>query len=93
MESRGGTIKIMVKFIAEILYSLPHGDDGRQYFFTMDNLHSHHSEKIRNMIKVAVHRLAFRALYWAVPGPIEYVFNTIKLLLIINILEFKIRTI
>ena len=30
------------------------------------------------MIEAAGHRFVFRALYWAVDGPIEYVFNTIQ---------------
>ena len=88
----GTTVEIMVDFIEEILESLPHGDEGRRYCFTMDNLHSHHSEQIRNMIEVAGHRLAFRAPYWAVDGPIEYVFNSIQNELTINMPRIKNAT-
>ena len=85
----GTTVEVMVEFIGEILETLPHGDEGRRYCFTMDNLTSHHHARIRNMIEAAGHRLAFRAPYWAVDGPIEYVFNTIQNMLTINMHRIK----
>ena len=74
----------MVTFIGEILDTLPHGDEGRRYCFIMDNLYSHRAPQVRNMIDAAGHRLVFRAPYWAVDGPIEYIFNTIQNTLTIN---------
>ena len=85
----GTTVEVMVEFIGEILSTLPHGDLGRRYCFTMDNLLSHHSPQIRNMIEAAGHRLVFRAPYWAVDGPIEYIFNTIQNALKINMPRIK----
>jgi hypothetical protein len=46
--------------------------------FTMDNLVVHHHQIIAQMIFARGHRLAFRAPYYPVDGPIEYVFNTIQ---------------
>ena len=80
----GTTVEVMVTFIGEILDTLPHGDEGRRYCFIMDNLYSHHAPQVRNMINAAGHRLVFHAPYWAVDGPIEYIFNTIQNTLTIN---------
>ena len=45
---------------------------------------SHHNAQMATIIFNAGHRLAFRAPYYPVDGPIEYVFNTIQFLLQIN---------
>ena len=50
---------------------------GRLFCFTMDNLNSHKNPMVLNLITGAGHRYLFRAPYWSVDGPIEYVFNTI----------------
>lgn len=74
-----GTTEIrFYNFIRSILDDLPHGDEGRRYCFTMDNLAAHHSPIVSALIYERGHRLAFRAPYYPVDGPIEYVFNTIQ---------------
>jgi hypothetical protein len=44
----------------------------------MDNLLAHHNQMVVQMIYAQGHRIVFRAPYWPVDGPIEYVFNTIE---------------
>ena len=56
----------------------------RRRMFNMDNLSLHHSLQTATIIHNAGHRLAFRAPYYSVDGPIEYVFNTIQCALRIN---------
>jgi transposase len=51
----------------------------------MDNLNSHHNALVTQLIYNAGHKLAFRAPYYAVDGPIEYVFNTLQNYLRINL--------
>lgn len=74
----GTTEERFYGFIEGILNELPHGDLGRRYCFTMDNLSSHHSAAVAALIHLHGHRLAFRAPYYPIDGPIEYVFNTIQ---------------
>ena len=45
---------------------------------------SHHNVQMKAIIRNAGHRIAFRAPYYPVDGPIEYVFNTIQGILRIN---------
>jgi transposase len=45
---------------------------------TSYNLTSHRSALIRQLIFAKGHRVVFRAPYYPVDGPIEYVFNTIQ---------------
>jgi hypothetical protein len=44
----------------------------------MDNLVTHRHPIIAQMIIAAGHRIVYRAPYYPVDGPIEYVFNTIQ---------------
>ena len=74
----GTTIEKMIDFVTTILNSLPHGNAGRRYCFTMDNLNAHHNRAVAALIHAAGHRLIFRAPYYPVDGPIEYVFNTLQ---------------
>jgi transposase len=69
------------EFIEWILNDIGHADPAngiRQRCFTMDNLYVHHNPLIAQMIFAKGHRLAFRAPYYPVDGPIEYVFNTLQ---------------
>jgi hypothetical protein len=50
----------------------------------MDNFNSHHNRQMSALIFAAGHRLAFRAPYYPVDGPIELVFNTVQNFLVIN---------
>ena len=74
----------MVKFVRHILVDIGLGTNDRRRTFTMDNLSSHHGLQMATIIHNAGHRLAFRAPYYPVDGPIEYVFNTIQCALRIN---------
>ena len=80
----GTTNDKMIEFIREILDTIGPGTPQRRRCFTMDNLTSHHNRQIAAMIHAAGHRLVFRAPYYAVDGPIEYVFNTLQVYLRIN---------
>ena len=42
----------------------------------MDNLNIHHNPIVLGLITGRGHRYLFRAPYWSVDGPMEYVFNT-----------------
>ena len=44
----------------------------------MDNLNTHRNQIVAAMINIHGHRIVFRAPYYPVDGPIEYVFNTIQ---------------
>ena len=82
MWSDGGTtIDRFEEFIEEIIDGLERVAPGRRFCFIMDNLSAHKNARIKNLIYGHGHRLAFRAPYYAVDGPIEYVFNTIQCLL------------
>ena len=50
---------------------------GRSFCFTMDNLNIHHSQMLLQLIEDRGHRYLFRAPYWSVDGPMEYV-NTVN---------------
>jgi len=43
----------------------------------MDNLNTHKHPMVLGLITGRGHRYLFRAHYWSVDGPMEYVFNTI----------------
>ena len=57
-------------------------DLNRIFFFTADNLNVHHDPNICDLITRNGHRYLFRAPYWAIDGPMEYIFNTIHVLLL-----------
>jgi len=78
----GTTGERMIDFVKRILdqiKTLP--DKDRRFCFVMDNLRSHHNTQMAAIIISAGHRLVFRAPYYPIDGPIEYVFNTIQGLL------------
>mmetsp|Transcript_21198 Transcript_21198/g.21603 ORF Transcript_21198/g.21603 Transcript_21198/m.21603 type:complete len:85 (-) Transcript_21198:203-457(-) len=50
----------------------------------MDNLNTHHNAVILGEFQARSHRYCFRAPYYPVDGPIEYVFNTIE-----NALQYR----
>ncbi len=54
----------------------------RQFCFTMDNLNIHHSPIITGIVLGQVHRILIRAPYWSVDGPMEYIFNSIHIFLL-----------
>jgi transposase len=65
-------------FIQEILDDIGPGTPERRRCFLMDNLITHRHPIIAQMIMAAGHRIVYRAPYYPVDGPIEYVFNTIQ---------------
>jgi transposase len=83
----GTTIVDFAGFIQMILDSIPPGNAERRRCFIMDNLSAHQSIVISQIIRDAGHRLAFRAPYHPVDGPIEYLFNTIQQALTMKLYE------
>ena len=56
---------------------------GRSFCFTMDNLNIHHSKNLLERFEERGHRYLFRAPYWSVDRPMEYIFNTGHVFLLI----------
>ena len=82
-QEEGGTnLFRMYTFIERIIDQLAIDWPGRSFCFTMDNLNIHHNPVLLQMIASRGHRYLFRAPYWSVDGPMEYVFNTIHTLLL-----------
>jgi hypothetical protein len=79
LSMRPGTdLQFFIDFIQEILNDIGPGTAQRRRCFLMDNLVTHHHPLISQMIITAGHRISYRAPYYPVDGPIEYVFNTIQ---------------
>jgi hypothetical protein len=79
LSMRPGTdLQFFIDFIQEILNDIGPGTAHRRRCFIMDNLVTHHHPLISQMIITAGHRISYRAPYYPVDGPIEYVFNTIQ---------------
>ena len=78
----GTTNEKFSRFINRICEDLPHG---RSFTFTMDNLNSHKSVAVQNIIFHYGHTVVYRAPYYACDGPIEYIFNTIQSILRSNL--------
>ena len=75
----GTTGNRMIDFVRRIVEDLATIQvKDRRFCFIMDNLRSHHSQHMSAIIIAAGHRIVFRAPYYPVDGPIEYVFNTIQ---------------
>ena len=71
-----------VAFIVNVvLEDIGHATPERRYCFTMDNLAAHKNAAVAALIHGHGHRLVFRAPYYPMDGPIEYVFNTLQGLL------------
>jgi hypothetical protein len=82
-QEEGGTnLYRMYRFIESIIDQLAVDWPGRSFCFTMDNLNVHHSPVLLNLIVNHGQRYLFRAPYWSVDGPMEYIFNTIHNLLL-----------
>ena len=79
MWTNGGTTnELFIDFIEHILSTLPHGNEGRRYVFTMDNLTAHLNGQAIALIHEHGHRICFRAPYCPIDGAIEYVFYTLQ---------------
>merc|ERR1712129_491320 len=77
----GTTIDRVIDFIQQILNDIGHATPNNIFCFTMDNLNSHRNPAVIALIYQYGHRVCFRAPYWAVDGPIEYVFNSLQSLI------------
>lgn len=71
-------------FIERILQWLTQYRPNSSYCFTADNLNVHHDQRILDLIERHGHKYLFRAPYWAIDGPMEYVFNTLHVHLLMN---------
>jgi len=77
-QEEGGTdVYKVYTFFRRVIDRLTIDHPGRSFCFTMDNLNTHKNPMVLNLITGEGHRYLFRAHYWSVDGPIEYVFNTI----------------
>ena len=72
------TNDLFVEFIEHLMNLLPHGNEGRRYCITMDNLNAHWNPQVLALIADHGHRVCFRAPYYPIEGAIEYMFNTLQ---------------
>ncbi len=86
-ENEGTTIQRYRDFIQRIIVEVGPGTPQRRRCFTMDNLNVHRNPVVSNLILQAGHRILFRAPYYPVDGPIEYVFNTLQCMLCVYMRE------
>jgi hypothetical protein len=85
LEQRPGTdIHFFYDFIRDMIDQIGPGAPGNRRCFTMDNLTAHKHPTVLNLILTSGHRFAFRAPYYPVDGPIEYVFHTVQYQLTLN---------
>ena len=77
----GTTITRFLEFVQEILNMIGPATEEIFYVFTMDNLNSHRNVAVIALIHLYGHGVVFRAPYWPVDGPIEFVFNTLQTLI------------
>eukprot|EP00545_Synedropsis_sp_CCMP1620_P011708 CAMPEP_0119007346 /NCGR_PEP_ID=MMETSP1176-20130426/2950_1 /TAXON_ID=265551 /ORGANISM="Synedropsis recta cf, Strain CCMP1620" /LENGTH=368 /DNA_ID=CAMNT_0006959473 /DNA_START=77 /DNA_END=1183 /DNA_ORIENTATION=+ len=80
MDTRPGTtVTTFYEFMRDMIHDLgPGWLPGNRRCFTMDNLLAHKHPLVLQLIQQNGHRFVFRAPYYPVDGPIEYVFNTIE---------------
>ena len=74
----GTTNERFIDFIEHVVSTLPHGDLGRRFCFTMDNLNAHQNGQVLTIIADHGHRVCFRAPYCPIDGAIKYVLNTLQ---------------
>ena len=74
----GTTNERFIDFMEYLMNSLPHGDEGRRFCITMDNLNAHLNGQVLALIADRGHKICFRAPYYPIDGAIEYVFNTLQ---------------
>ena len=55
----------------------------------MDNLNAHRNIAVIALIHLFGHGVVFRAPYWPVDGPIEFIFNTIQTLIRARLYEIR----
>ena len=77
----GTTVTRFLEFVQEILDAIGPATNDSFFVFTMDNLNAHRNPAILALIHLYGHGVVFRAPYWPVDGPIEFIFNTIQTLI------------
>ena len=82
----GMTVDVMYTFISEILNDIGPARPGNWYCFTMDNLNAHRNVGVLALIHAYGHGVWFRAPYYPVDGAIEFIFNTLQVL--IRLIDF-----
>ena len=85
----GTTVTRFLDFMQELLDSIGYATDDNFYVFTMDNLNAHKNVAVIALIQHYGHGVVFRAPYWPVDGPIEFVFNTIQTLVRAKLYEIR----
>jgi hypothetical protein len=88
-EFDGTTVYRYYVFLERIIDWLAQHYPNRIFCFTADNLNVHHDANICDLITRSGHRYLFRAPYWAIDGPMEYVFNTIHVHLLMHFGEVQ----
>ena len=89
-QEEGGTNLYRVyTFYERIIDRLDIDQPGRSFCFTMDNLNIHHNPLFLHLLPSRGHRYLFRAPYWSVDGPMEYVFNTILVFLLMHFRDIE----
>ena len=87
----GTTVDRLLNFLRRVIDDLAQVAPNRSFCFTMDNLSTHRSPLISNLIFAHGHRLVFRAPYYPIDGAIEYVFNTVQSMLRLKLNEILTR--
>lgn len=64
------------EFLTQMMAAFPHPE--RRRYLLWDNLSSHGTERVRQLVHAAGHLIIPRPAYYPVDGPIEYVFNMVQ---------------
>ena len=83
----GTTVEVMYEFFYEILEDIGVATPENWFCFTMDNLNAHKNEGVIALIHAYGHGVSFRAPYYPVDGSIEFIFNTLQVLIRSNLYE------
>ena len=87
----GTTVERLLAFLQQVIDDLAQVAPNRSFCFTMDNLSTHRSPLIANLIFAHGHRMVLRAPYYPIDGAIEYVFNTVQTMLRLKLQEIFSR--
>ena len=86
----GTDIVTFANFVQTVLNMIGPGAPGNRRCLTFDNITAHKHPVVLQMILNAGHIYAFRAPYYPVDGPIEYIFNAITGKLTTNMHQVRI---
>ena len=78
-----------MEFIHQILNDIGPATPGNWYCFTMDNLNAHRNDGVVALIHAFGHGIVYRAPYYPIDGPIEFVFNTLQSMVRTRLYEVK----